>query len=67
MREAWPFLFSKSVRQDYFTVLCPKYIIDSSLQKQFRAELNELSGNETDSYETKFVERPLLGKNDDLL
>jgi hypothetical protein len=62
MRQRWPFLFSKSVRQDYFTVLCPRYIIDNGLQKQFRAELNELARNDTDSYETKLVERPLLGK-----
>jgi hypothetical protein len=62
MRQAWPFLFSKSVRQDYFTVLCPKYIIDGGLQKQFRAELNQLARNDTDSHQTRIFEQSALGK-----
>jgi len=62
MRQAWPFLLSKSVRQDYFTVLCPKYIIDNGLQKAFRTELNRLSVNETVGLESKLLEKSALGK-----
>jgi hypothetical protein len=57
MRQAWPFLLSKSPRQDYFTVLCPKYIIDDELQKLFRAELNPLALKETVEPSAKFVEK----------
>jgi hypothetical protein len=59
--QAWPFLLTKSVRQDYFTVLCPKYIIDEGLQRAFRTELNGLSLKETIGPERKLLQRSGLG------
>jgi hypothetical protein len=55
--QAWPFLLTKSVRQDYFTVLCPKYVIDEGLQRAFRTELNGLSLKETIGPERKLLQR----------
>jgi hypothetical protein len=62
MRQAWPFLLTKSLRQDYFTVLCPQYIIKQGLQKQLRIELNRLSREETVGLQTKVLRESSLGK-----
>jgi hypothetical protein len=62
MRQAWPFLLTKSTRQDYFTVLCPKYIIDKNLQRAFRFELTALSSEITVKPECKLLTKSALGK-----
>jgi hypothetical protein len=61
MRSAWPFLLTKSVTQDYFTVLCPEIIVGKGLQREFRSELNTLIGTETVTPKYRTVSLPKIG------
>src|SRR5688500_19275477 len=47
MVDGWPFLLTKSRLLDYFTVLCPGFIIESKLLKPFRQVLDSLASAET--------------------